>query len=31
MLKLTPGAALGSCRFKLPTEESDPQFYEKLF
>lgn len=30
-LKLTPGAALGSCRFKLPTEEADPQFYKDLF
>jgi len=30
-LKLTPGAALGSCRFKLPSEEADPEFYKNLF
>ncbi len=31
LLKFTPGAALGSCRFKLPDPDSDPAFYEKLF
>ncbi len=30
-LKLTPAAALGSCRKKLPTYENDGQFYETLF
>ena len=30
-LKLTPAAALGSCRMKLPTPEKDSEFYEKLF
>ncbi len=30
-LKLTPAAALGSCRKKLPPYESDGQFYETLF
>lgn len=27
----TPGAALGSCRFKLPALDTDEAFYEKLF
>ena len=27
----TPGAALGSCRFKLPDPDKDELFYEKLF
>ncbi len=31
LLKHTPGAALGSCRFKLPDPDSDPDFYENLF
>lgn len=30
-LKLTPAAALGSCRMKLPRSAEDPVFYEKLF
>lgn len=30
-LKLTPGAALGSCRTKLPEPEADPAFFERLF
>ena len=30
-LKLTPGAALSSCRFKLPSEDADPEFYKNLF
>lgn len=29
-LSLTPAAALGSCRKKLPPPESEPEFYEKL-
>lgn len=31
LLTNTPGAALGSCRFKLPKPEDDAVFYEKLF
>ncbi|MBR2460055.1 MAG: 6-phosphofructokinase, partial [Clostridia bacterium] len=31
LLKMTPGAALGSCRKKLPDPDSDPEFFEKLF
>lgn len=31
LLKYTPGAALGSCRFKLPAPDKDSEFYEKLF
>lgn len=31
LLKHTPGAALGSCRFKLPSPDADPDFYENLF
>ncbi len=31
LLKHTPGAALGSCRFKLPKKDSDPDFYTVLF
>jgi len=31
LLKMTPGAALGSCRTKLPNPEEDIVFYEKLF
>lgn len=30
LLSLTPAAALGSCRKKLPKPESDPEFYENL-
>ncbi len=30
-LKLTPAAALGSCRMKLPRAETDGSLYEKLF
>ena len=30
-LKLTPAAALGSCRKKLTSPESSPETYEKLF
>ena len=30
-LKRTPSAFLGSCRFKLPPIEKDPQMYEKIF
>ena len=29
-LELTPAAALGSCRKKLPKHADDPEFYEKL-
>lgn len=31
LLKYTPGAALGSCRFKLPDPEADPKYFERLF
>ena len=31
LLTNTPGAALGSCRFKLPKPQDDAVFYEKLF
>ncbi len=31
LLKRTPSAALGSCRFKLPSVEQDLKTYEKLF
>lgn len=31
LLKMTPGAALGSCRNKLPDPEVDKAFYENLF
>ena len=31
LLQNTPGAALGSCRFKLPKPEDDKKFYENLF
>lgn len=31
LLTNTPGAALGSCRFKLPKATDDEAFYEKLF
>ncbi len=31
LLRLTPGAALGSCRMKLPSPDSDEAFYENLF
>ena len=31
LLTNTPGAALGSCRFKLPKPEDDAVFYENLF
>ena len=31
LLKRTPSAYLGSCRFKLPNIEEDEQIYEKIF
>ncbi len=31
LLKLTPAAALGSCRKKLPLPEKDAEFYSELF
>ena len=31
LLTNTPGAALGSCRFKLPKVADDADFYERLF
>lgn len=31
LLKRTPSSYLGSCRYKLPTAQSDPALYEKLF
>lgn len=31
LLKRTPSAFLGSCRFKLPEIEADTQMYEKIF
>lgn len=31
LLTNTPGAALGSCRFKLPKASDDAEFYENLF
>ena len=31
LLKLTPAAALGSCRKKLPALGTDDKFYENLF
>lgn len=31
ILKQTPAAALGSCRYKLPDSKKEPQIYEKLF
>lgn len=31
LLKRTPSAYLGSCRYKLPDAGDDPQTYEKLF
>lgn len=31
LLKLTPAAALGSCRKKLPSYEKDAEFYTELF
>ena len=31
ILQDTPGAALGSCRFKLPKPADDEKFYENLF
>lgn len=31
LLKRTPSAYLGSCRFKLPNMEEDEQIYEKIF
>lgn len=30
-LKTTPAAFLGSCRYKLPDPEKDPQIFEKIF
>jgi len=31
VLMQTPSAALGSCRYKLPSYEDEPQVYQKLF
>jgi len=31
LLKQTPSAALGSCRYKLPAPDSEKEVYEKLF
>ena len=31
LLKNTPSAYLGSCRYKLPSSDSDPEIYEKIF
>ncbi len=31
LLKRTPSSFLGSCRYKLPDPEKDPDVYEKLF
>ena len=31
LLKRTPSAFLGSCRFKLPEIHENPEFYEKIF
>ena len=31
LLKRTPSAFLGSCRYKLPTFEKEPETYEKIF
>lgn len=31
LLKHTPGAALGSCRLKLPYPDQDKEFYDNLF
>ena len=31
ILKQTPSSALGSCRYKLPNYDEEPQVYEKLF
>ena len=31
LLKRTPSSYLGSCRYKLPDPQADPQVYEKLF
>ncbi|WP_294431779.1 6-phosphofructokinase [uncultured Treponema sp.] len=31
LLKRTPSSALGSCRFKLPDVEKDPETYKKIF
>lgn len=31
LLKRTPSAFLGSCRFKLPEIHEDPEIYEKIF
>ena len=31
LLKRTPSAFLGSCRYKLPKFEDDPEVYEKIF
>ena len=30
-LVMTPSMYLGSCRYKLPTVDADPQIYEKIF
>ena len=31
LLKRTPSAFLGSCRYKLPTFDAEPETYEKIF
>ncbi len=31
LLKRTPASFLGTCRFKLPTQEENPALYEKIF
>ena len=31
LLKRTPSAFLGSCRYKLPSFDNDPETYEKIF
>ncbi|WP_330659740.1 6-phosphofructokinase, partial [Clostridioides difficile] len=31
LLKRTPSAFLGSCRYKLPDIHENPGFYEKIF
>ena len=31
LLKRTPSSFLGTCRYKLPSAESDPEVYERLF
>lgn len=31
LLKRTPSSYLGSCRYKMPAPEADPEFYHELF